>query len=250
MSRAWIVGAAGDPLVRGLPAALLQRGCPCSVVAPERLGDLRLTLAPDACFIEGEPVAAIVFRAATNAPFSASFPEGDQAFCDAETRAAWLGALHTPGLQSFNRLDAIAWFETEHWTVWRRVLAQAGVPLARCEYGYGRSDGARVWVPFTAAAPQPDPGETIARAAGTPRFAEQRFTRTLVACGAVLAGPRGPAVERALRALDANGVALAEIVTDEQGDVAWVDTLPRDLSAAQAELVIAALAERIAGSAR
>ena len=246
MNHALIVGAAGDSLTRDLPAALARRGWSAQTLAPERLSDLQLTLDCERLVADGERVSAIVFRAATNAPFSASFDAEDHAFCDAETRAIWLGALNLPGLACFNRLDAIAWFETEHWAVWRRVLARAGVPLARCELGYAREDASRVWVPFSICSPQPDPGETIARAGGIARFREQRFTSTLIACGRVIDGPASGAIDAAIFALAKAGVQLAEIVSDERGEIAWVDTAPRELPESAGARVVEALADAIA----
>jgi hypothetical protein len=250
MDRVCLIGAAGDPLIERLPAALLRRGWSALVIEPARLADPRVALDAEQLWVDGERIGAIVFRAATNAPFSASFPEDDHAFCDAETRAVWLGALHLPGVASFNRLDAIAWFETEHWSVWRRVLARRGVPLARCELGYAREERARVWLPFSSSAIQADPGETVARASGAARFAEQRFASSLVACGRVVSGPRTAAVDTATLELARAGVRLAAIATGEDGRVAWVDTQPQALSSSDAEAVAELIAAEIAERAR
>jgi len=247
VKRVCIIGAAGDSLTQRLPAVLARQGWSAPAIEPERLSDLRVSIDHEHLLVEGETVGAIVFRAATNTPFSASFPDSDHAFCDAETRAIWLAAVNLPDITSFNRLDAIAWFETEHWTVWRRVLARRGVPLARCELGYAREEGSRMWLPFSAPVPQADPGESIARAGGSARFAEQRLTRSLIACGRVVSGPGGATIEAAVRELARAGVKLAEIVTDEAGDIAWVDTLPRALSDSESERVVELIAAEIAG---
>lgn len=250
MKRACLIGAAGDAILDRLPAALELRDCAALVLAPERLADARITLDSERLELDREQVDAIVFRAATNAPFSASFPDGDHAFCDAETRAIWLAAVNLPQVVSFNRLDAIAWFETEHWSVWRRVLARRGVQLAPCEFGYARGERERVWAPFSSPNLQADPGDSVARASGAARFAKQRFSRTLVACGQVVSGRICPEVDAATRALADAGVRLAAIATDERGDVAFVDTLPQTLDEAESAQVVALIADEIARGPR
>jgi hypothetical protein len=223
----------------------MKEGWSVSVVEPQRLGDLSITIDNERFLIDREPVSALVFRAASNAAFSASFPDDDQAFSDAETRAIWLAALHLPGLTSFNRLDAISWFETEHWSVWRRQLSHRGVTLARCECGDCGVPRPRMWLPFTASAPQPDPGAAIARAAGSARFEQQSFGHHVIACGQIIAGPGGDSVDAAMRALEACGVSVARLATDEHGDIAWVDTMIADISDDEADLVVGAMVRHI-----
>jgi hypothetical protein len=245
--RVWIVSEVGDPVAARLPASLERRGLAATTTPVERLGDLRVTLAGDRFRVEGETVAAIVFRAGPLAPTSASFDTDDRGFCDAETRALWLGALHLPSVRSFNRLDAVAWFESEHWTVWRRLLAAFGVARTRCEFGGSRTRVEKRWLPFAACALQPDPGDAVARATGAGRFAAQHFARHLVACGRIVRGPGGASIVRAVHALALAGVALAEIVTDAAGDVACVDSFPRIDGDRECDAVCAALADEIAG---
>jgi hypothetical protein len=245
-----LIGSVGDPLLERLPAELELRAHTHRRVEATRLADLRTTLDGERLVVEGELVSAIVFRAPSNSTFSASYPAADHEFCDAETRAVWLAALHLESVACINRLDAIAWFESEHWTVWRRRLARRGVALANCEFGAARKEGARVWLPFSGCAPQPDPGETIARACGTARFMEQRFDSTLAVAGRIVDGPSNPAVEAAVRELSLAGVRLAEVVSDERGCVAWVDTQPCFPNARTAAQAAELVATELAGASR
>jgi hypothetical protein len=218
-----------------------------------RLAETRITLGGGRLEVEGAPVAAVVFCCSSQSDFSAGFDAADQSFCDAEVRAQWLAVLRHPGLFAVNRVDAVAWFEAERWSLWRRSLGAAGLAVVPCELG-ARGDGSegKVWLPFLGAAPRPLPGALAERALGCARIPQARWTSSTLACGAVVHGEDSAAARRAAVALARRGVELAELACDEQGRVAWVDTLPAlDDSAAlraAADAIAARVEEHVHGA--
>lgn len=111
---------------------------------------------------------------------------------DSRTTATWLAAASFPSMRAVNAYDPTAWRRGAGWSVWEDRLGECGVPV------------------------QP-PSERHSASSGT---------RSLVACGAVVAGPETPCVAAVTDALESSGVRLASVTSLPDGRVTEVNAQP------------------------
>jgi hypothetical protein len=225
-----IVGDRSDVLSRTVAEALRSRGHAVRCLAPGGLGDARVRLVGPSFWVDERPVGAILFRARPDAAFAEGFAPSDRRFADAEVGATWLAALHLDSVVAVNRYGPAAWYDGAGWPVWRRLLVEAGVAVSPFAFGAGPEDAGGIealrWHPYSGLSPRPVPGERARRALGAAVTRRVRHRSSVVACGEVVAGEPSGAVLDASAVLDADGVRLAEVVTDAGGDVLTVDARP------------------------
>ena len=111
---------------------------------------------------------------------------------DSRITATWLAAASFPSMRAVNAYDPTAWRRGAGWSVWEDRLGECGVPI------------------------QP-PSERHSSSSGT---------RSLVACGAVVAGPETLCVSAVTEALESSGVRLASVTSLPDGRVSEVNAQP------------------------
>ena len=207
-------------------AKLERRGIRTISIVPGALGSSRLSLQGKAFRVDGVPIAGILFRVAPDAKFSEDFVAGDQSFSDAEVRAVLLAALHLDSILAINRYDPMAWFEGLGWPTWRRRMIAAGVAVSDFKFGSIELHNSPVWHPYAGLQTMPAPGQATARMLGAALTTDVPVHHSLIFGGDSLTGCRSASISAAARMLAKSGIYLAEIVTDQAGNILMVDTLP------------------------
>ncbi len=221
-----VVGSPADALAGAVAAALRGRGASVLCADPSRLADRRVSLSGEAFTVEGRAVGAVVFRAPPDLSFSRGFRVEDRSFCDTETRALWLAATHLASVLAVNRYGAGAWFGGAGWAPWRRLLQEAGLPLAPFAFGDVPGAERRRWYPYAGQEAHAAPGRRTRRTLGAPLTTSEPAQTSLVVGGEVVEGEALPAVTEAAAVLREAGVHIAAVATDGAGRVLLVDTLP------------------------
>jgi hypothetical protein len=126
--------------------------------------------------------------------------------------ATWLAAASFPSMRAVNAYDPTAWRRGAGWSVWKDRLDECGVAVE----------------------PPPD------------RHSASSGTRSLVACGAVVAGPETSCVATVTEALESSGVRLASVTSLPNGRVTGVDTQPRVDDSIEARRAAARIASYLA----
>jgi len=198
---------------------------------PAALNDLRVRLEDGFCFVDGQRVGGLLFRCPAEAHFSRSFEESERSSADAEPRALWLAALHSKSVKAINRQDAAAWFDDSSWVVWRRRLAGAGVAVSSFAFGNEHLAGGRFWLPHYGVRLCPAPQCAVQRPLGAALTSSEPARTHLLVCGELLPdGARAQGVPASVpgagRVLARGDISIAELTTDEEGSVLWVDTVP------------------------
>ncbi len=112
---------------------------------------------------------------------------------DPRVIASWLAAASFPSMRAVNAYDPPAWRRGAGWSVWKDRLDECGVPVQ----------------------PPPD------------RHSASSDASSLVACGAVVAGPETACVSAAAEALESSGVRLASVTSLPDGRVSGVNAQPQ-----------------------
>jgi hypothetical protein len=133
---------------------------------------------------------------------------------DPRVTASWLAAASFPSMRAVNAYDPAAWRQGAGWSVWKDRLGECGVPV------------------------QPPP-ERHSASPGTP---------SLVACGAVVAGPATTCVSTAAAALEASGIRLATVTSLPDGRVSNVDAQPQVTDSVEARRAAARIADYLAAA--
>lgn len=128
--------------------------------------------------------------------------------------ASWLAAASFPSMRAVNAYDPTAWRRGAGWSVWKDRLGECGVPI------------------------QPPP-ERHSTSSGVP---------SLVACGAVVAGPETTCVSAAAAALESSGVHLATVTSLPDGRVSNVDTQPQVTDSLNARRAATRIADYLAAA--
>ena len=221
-----VVAEKADPLARAVVADLPDRGDRVLYVAPADLGSFPVMFGKGIFFARGCVVCGILFRASYDNAFTVDFAEEDQHFSAAEFGALWLTALNCESVLAINRYDAEAWFEGYGWTVWRRRLIKEGIPVSPFSFGEDCTGGPRFWLPYTNTLIRPAPGGMSRRTLGTALTGSKVKQTSLVVCGRVIAGERYPCVVDTMDMLRDEGVRIAEIATDSEERVLFLNTRP------------------------
>jgi hypothetical protein len=236
-----------DPLIPALVAALRRRACEVQVSTPGSLALAPLTADSERATWSGREITAAVLRSPPDRSLAEGIEEGDRSFATSEVLAVWLHLLSLPSVRSLNRTDPEAWFAIGDWTVWRRRLAAAGLPLAPlvvgdCEPAAPTASRWAHWGGGDAAGPV---GAVVRRTFVAAVVATSALHRSLWCCGRVIEGRRSSAVEGAGRVLAGHGITLAGIDTDDEGAVVGA-TSRVAVSPAAAGPAAEALAEHLA----
>ncbi len=126
--------------------------------------------------------------------------------------ASWLAAASFPSMRAVNAYDPAAWRRGAGWSVWKDRLGECGVPV------------------------QPPPE----------RHSTSPGTRSLVACGAVVAGPETKCVSAAAEVLESSGVRLATVTSLPDGRVCDVDAHPQVSDSLEARRAATRIADYLA----
>jgi hypothetical protein len=207
------------------------------------LADLKVTLEPDRFLVEGRQVSGILFRATPDSRFSDSFSSEERPFVDAEIRAVWLAAMQIESILAINRHDAGSWFEGSGWSVWRRRLIEQGVPVSRFWFGDDGAGDDWQWHLHSLPSVRPAPGRKTRRALAAPVTGSVAHQTTLLVDDLLLPGSPQPASAKTADLLRSWGIRLAGIVSDDEGKVLSVDTLPHP-QMPDIEHVVCILAEK------
>jgi hypothetical protein len=133
---------------------------------------------------------------------------------DPRVTASWLAAASFPSMRAVNAYDPTAWRQGAGWSVWKDRLGECGVPV------------------------QPPP-ERSSASPGTP---------SLIACGAVVAGPETTWVSAAAAALESSGVLLATVTSLPDGRVSNVNAQPQVTDSLQARRAATRIADYLAAA--
>ncbi len=133
---------------------------------------------------------------------------------DPRITASWLAAASFPSMRAVNAYDPTAWRRGAGWSVWKDRLGECGVPV------------------------QPPPE----------RHSTSSGTLSLVACGAVVAGPETAYVSAAAAALESSGIRLATVTSLPDGRVSNVDAQPQVTDSLKARRAAARLANYLAAA--
>ncbi|MDH3539349.1 MAG: hypothetical protein OEP52_05090 [Acidimicrobiia bacterium] len=133
---------------------------------------------------------------------------------DPQITASWLAAASFPSMRAVNAYDPTAWRQGAGWSVWKDRLGECGVPV------------------------QPPPE----------RHSASPGTLSLIACGAVVAGPKTPCISAAAAALESSGVRLATVTSLPDGRVSNVDAQPEVNDSLQARRAAAKIADYLAAA--
>jgi len=230
-----IVGSKTDKLSKKVESTLSFQDTPVMHISPEDLGDLHVSLQGERFNVKGLQVRGILFRASPHSAFCESFVLKDQHFCDAEVRATWLAAFHLDSVLAINKYDAAAWFEGASWPVWRRRLIRTGIPVSSFQIGDVITTGLWFWYPYGSCIPRSAPKRIIRRIMGTALTLRNQKQTCLIVCNEVIAGEANSVVLDTYKLLEENGVCIAEIGTDSEGNIIYVNTQPKVLDSTSAE---------------
>lgn len=222
MTAVIVVAHAADRLAAAVVAALRADGRPVIAAAPETLSGRRVRLDAHHVAVDGQAVAAALWRVPPGETFSADFEAEDRAFVDTETRAVWLALLNHASVRSPLRPPPDSFFIGAGWQAWRQRLRRDGVAVAPLA-----SAGAGRWLPFDHAETRARPGAAALAMLGGAVAAGDVAQRTLLV-GPHLFGDGAPAgnVQAAAAALRRHGLRLAEIGGDAATAVLTVDPFP------------------------
>jgi hypothetical protein len=221
-----IVARFGDSLAESVAVELRRRDVSVLRVHASTLADVNMQVTPDCVEIDGRRIEGIFFRSPPAVSFSEEFIAEDRDFCDIELRALWLAAFNTPGILAINRYDAGAWFEGSAWPVWRRLLLRDSIPSTPFRFGEIGVKPSWHWYPYANPSVLPLPGCMMQRTAAIAGSSFKMALRHLVFRQEVITGETHPTVVEVARVLARDGIQFAEIATDEEGRVMFVDTLP------------------------
>jgi hypothetical protein len=220
-----------DALSEAITERLRGTGAAVRRISPPELNDLRVCLEGDLFFADGQRVGGVLFRCRADAHFSRNFTGPDSPFADAEARALWLAALHLESVKAINRHDAVTWFDDSSWTVWRRRFAEAGVSISPFTFGNQPPCDSRFWQPHRGGRLRPEPEPALQRVLGAALTPSKPAETHLLVLGEPLSDEPGtlealPSLHAAGRVLARNGIGLAELTTDDEGNVLSVETVP------------------------
>ncbi len=238
-----IIARTSDCIADALAQHLLAQGVALLRSEPHQLASVRVTLDSAGFVAEGKRLSGIVWRVSPGTPLSAEYVSVDQAFADTETAAVWLGAMHSPSVWAINRYDATAWYGGCTWPVWRALLRQCEVPVSALHLGEPPSIDRLHRVPFSTNRVCEVPSREAAIAMGIATTTSCPAIRSIAVCGTVLTPVATRTMRAAAAALDAHGVALAELTIDQGDRVMFVDDMP-DI---EDDAMASAIAERLTG---
>jgi hypothetical protein len=209
-----IVHSDDDQLAPAVADELVARGHHVRRLAAARLAASPLTLTPQEARLEGEQVAGVVFLCRPDGDFGGA----DRAPCSNEARAAWLALLQLPTVVTAHRPDAELWYSSSEWSVWRRRLVAAGLPVADLVVGDHPDEADAMWLPWGGGVSKaPEPG---ARRAFAPALARRSsMAHSVWFGGECLDGAAEPEAGAAAQVLRAHGAELAGITRDAWGRV-------------------------------
>jgi hypothetical protein len=230
-----IIGDESDSLSMMVAHELQQRKVPVTHFLPSSLANRRVRIRHDSFTVDGQPARGVLWRCVPGATFSADFISEDRSFCDAEVRATWLCAMNLSSVLAVNHYDAAAWFEGPGWTIWRRRLLKAGVPVSSFSYGATESPDGWAWFPYNAFHGREAPRSASRRTLGTALSRRTVKQRSLIVCGEVMTGESSSAVVTAVGVLNRAGIQIAEAATDLEGRILTVNTEPNILDSALAQ---------------
>jgi hypothetical protein len=221
-----IVSEVTDSLAKAVATSLKVQGVWTEEILPAALGDVRIVLRDDSLFVNGGRMGGIFFRASSDSNFSQGFVTEDRSFSDAEVRATWLAALNLQSIVAINRYDATAWFEGLRWTVWRRKLLQAGIPVCDFTFGDVQTEHNVFWHPYTSDVSQSAPERSICRVLGSAISPSDAKHVSFAVCNQIISGCPKANLLATVRALSDVGVGLAEITTDSDDRILSVNPQP------------------------
>jgi hypothetical protein len=221
-----IINYPGDELADAVTANLSNRDIRTIQIAPDTLGSRQIRLQDGTLYLDSVPIHGMFFRVSPDSKFSDGYQIDDQAFCDAEIRSVLLAALNLESMLAVNKYDATAWFEGLGWPTWRRKLIRAGIPVS--EFLFGASDVSvrRVWYPYGSPNAMQAPDYHARRTLGSALTENTTVQKSLVLGKDVAVGRQAASICATAEWLAAQGVYLAEIVSDADDKILTVNTLP------------------------
>jgi hypothetical protein len=223
-----VVDDGDDPLANAVHDALRESGVATLRLMGRSLARTRVEVTADDVRVRDRRVAAVLFRASTGDGLAEGFHADDASFSSSEARAAWLAALHSPSVIAVNRIDPEVWFAFADWPIWRRRLADAGVPLAPLAVGDVDTGADGAWLPWGGGVARPRP-RAVRRVFGAAVTSATSLETAVVAASDVVDGADGADGEVARSVADVLaswGVSLAGLVIDEQGRVVSATATP------------------------
>jgi hypothetical protein len=221
-----IVSWPGDSVATSLAAALSALGRPLVHLGAESLAGRATSLRGDRFEVDGRRVAAIFWRISPFLPLSSEFRQEDRSFADSETAATWLAAMQLPSIFTVNRFIARHWYGGATWQVWRRCLEERGVSVSPMSHGCTQPTDGRIWKPYLSADCFSLPPASYSRVAGIATTCRVSRRPVVNLLGGIVESAPSATQRSAAASLNAAGIGLSTIATDEDDRVSAIDVFP------------------------
>ena len=222
----WIVSKKNDQLSNYIIERLRDLNTPFLQTDPRRVSDLNLSLIDEKFYIERKLIKGIFLRAGPDSFYNNSFINQDSAFCNSEIGALLLAAVNLESILAINKCDAQLWFDKSTWTVWRNRFLQNDIKVANFKFGESEFEKSTYWLPYNGTVIRESPEYEIRRELGAAVTDVPPSFKFLQIGKEILGNHCNVDVKDLTDFIINQGTFVSELLTDSEGNIISINTLP------------------------